>query len=464
MMKILLINPPAVRIRYNISGIYPTPPLGLAYIAAVLEKNNFCVQVLDMPATKISIKGLRKYLEHNRYSIYGLSCNIFNFSHGLKISGVIKNINPEANVVLGGPCTIFPPEVILKYGQSIDIVVKNEGEEPMLEICQEFKKNKSLDNFEHIPGISYRHNNRIFTNRDASYADLNRLPFPKRELLPNRYYKIHPPFGLYPPFTLMETNRGCPYRCSFCSLAQPLRERSVDNVVEEIKEVIKKFRIKEIYFTDSTFTYNRERILNLCNKILENNIKVAWTCRTRVDLVSADLLKTMSQAGCYTVSYGIESGSQEFLNQFNKDITIECIKNAFQWSKEAKIRTIAYIILDSSLGSDVATKETLDLIKSIKPDFVLYSKLLLKPNSSLGEELVTEGKLNYDDLIRLYIGGKKLPKNKSIFRLYISFYFDLKYIFYRLINLKNTRDLFNLVKGARLLIFDRLKSKDIFDR
>ncbi len=73
-------------------------------------------------------------------------------------------------------------------------------------------------------------------------------------------------------------------------------------------------------------------------------------------------------------------------------------------------------------------------------------------------------KLNYDDLIRLYIGGKKLPKNKSIFRLYISFYFDLKYIFYRLINLKNTRDLFNLVKGARLLIFDRLKSKDIFDR
>jgi anaerobic magnesium-protoporphyrin IX monomethyl ester cyclase len=462
-MRVILIYPPPVRVRYNISGIYPTPPLGLACIAAVLEKNNFSVQILDMPALKINFKRLEDYLKNNFYSVYGLSCDIFNLKQGFKIARLIKGINPNAKVILGGNCTIFPAKVILRLEKDIDIIVNNEGEEAMLKICGKYKDGHSLGSFKEIPGIAYRHKGREVVTEDGPFLDLDQLPFPSRGLLPNKYYRMHPPFNLYPPITFMETSRGCPYKCSFCSISRQLRERSEDSVIDEVKEVTGKFKVKEIYFVDPVFTYNQQRIINICNKILAHNIDIHWSCRTRVDLVSKDLLKIMSKAGCYSISYGVESGSQESLDQFNKNIRVNDIENAFRWSRDAKIRTIAYILFNPSLTDNAEITKTMDLIKVINPDFALFSKLLLKPHSDITEQLMSEGKLSYQELIKFYTGGHRSRGNKSVFRFYLGFYFNIKYVCYRLKNLKNARDLINLATGVFFLIRDRIKAEGIFE-
>lgn len=470
-MKIILISPPPIRIRFNISGVYPLPPLGLAYIASVLEKNNFDVEILDMPALKMKIEDFYKYLRDRTYHIYGLSCNIFNLNNGIYISQVIQKMNPKAKVILGGRCTGFPPEIIFKYGPDFDIIVKGEGEEVMLNLCKKLDKKGGREDLFDIPNISFRNNGEIVTNPVSTYIDLDKLPFPARHLLPNKYYKMHPPFGIYPPLTLIETSRGCRYNCIFCTLPQQIRERSVNNVVEEIKEVVDKFKVKEIHFVDPNFTYNQERIKALCTCLINEKIRVKWTCKTRVDLVSEDLLKAMSDAGCYMISYGVESGSQKILNFLNKNITIDKIKETFILSKKTKIRTIAYILLGSPGEDNNTVEETIRLVKKIKPDYVLYGELLPDPNSILVKQAIDKIELNYEDLAKFYIlNGRNIFKEKTITDISKeninrwltvankSFYFNFNYILYRLKNLKNINDFLNLIKGVYFLIVDKLSS------
>lgn len=471
-MKVLLICPPPIRIRFNISGVYPLPPLGLAYIASVLEKKNFDVEILDMPALRMLPEDLHGYFKNNNYSLYGLSCNIFNLKYGFEISRLIKRINSKAKIILGGHCNTFPPELIFEYGTDFDVIIRGEGEEVTLQLCKNLQDWGEFYNLDEIYGISYKKGNRIITSPAPAYLDLNNLPFPARHLLPNKRYRMHPPFNLYPPLTLMETSRGCNYNCTFCTLSQQLRERSVANIIEEIREVITKFGIREIHFIDPNFTYNKNRIMQLCGSLMKERLRVKWTCKTRVDLVSEDLLKAMSKAGCYMISYGVESGSQKILDSLNKDITTEDIEDAFVSSKKAKIRTLAYVLLGSPGENKNTVKETIRLVRKIRPDFVLYGELLPDPSSILVKQLIDKNKLKYNDLAKFYIlNNRDIFKEKTITNIFKkniskylaiankSFYFNLNYVFYRLKNLKNINDFLNLIKGVYFLILDRFKSE-----
>lgn len=474
-MRILFIAPSTVRIKYNISGVYPLPPLGLAYIASILEKNDFFVEILDMPALKMDLENLYFYLKNNKHSIYGLSCNVFNLRNGIKISQLIKKVNPEAKIVLGGRCTAFPPEVIFRYGPDFDIIVQGEGEQTMLKLCLSLRDKKKIENLGEICGISYRDNNKIITTPSPPYyTDLDDLPFPARHLLPNRYYRMHPPSGIYSSATLMETSRGCAYNCNFCTLPGPIRMRSIPSIIEEFKEVINKFRTKEVHFIDPNFTYSQKRIIELCNQILENNIKIAWTCKTRVDLVSRDLLKTMFKAGCYMISYGVETGSQKILDSLNKGIKVRDIENSFSLTKECKIRALAYILLGAPGENNSTVEESMDLVERIKPDFVLYGRLLPDPNSVLTKQAINKKQISYEDLADFYIFNRKntLDKvtltgipvkniNRWLSAANKSFYFRLSYIFQRLKDLKNVQDLLNLVKGSYLLLLDKVKPNQL---
>lgn len=477
-MKILLIVPSIARLRFNLSGIYPLPPLGLAYIASVLEKHNFDVRILDMPALKMESEDLSGYLKENSYTVYGLSCGVFNLTEGIKIAALLKRISPNSKVILGGHCNSFSPETIFNYGRAFDILVKGEGEGVMLNLCRQIREKNGLCNLEKIAGISYRDDGRVISTSPPPYLNLDTLPFPSRHLLPNRHYRMHPPFNIYPPLTLMETSRGCVYNCSFCCLSQPLRERSVSNIVEEIKEVIERFKIREIHFIDPNFTYNPHRIMTLCESLLDEDIRFAWTCKTRVDLVSSSLLKMMAKAGCYMISYGVESGSQQILNNLNKQISTDNIRNAFDMTRNAKIRTIAYLMVGSPGEDDNTVKETRDLLRAIRPDFILCGELCPDPNSILARSAISENKIFYNGLIDFFIFGKgdgfiternianisRRDIRRWVSIVNRSFYFRINYIIYRLRNLKCLRELLNLVRGAYFLIKDttNLKSQYIF--
>jgi anaerobic magnesium-protoporphyrin IX monomethyl ester cyclase len=471
-MKILLITPPIRRIQFNISGVFPLPPLGLAYIASALEKHDFDVSILDMQALKMQLEDLPRYLKNNSFAIYGLSCGVFNLAEGIKVADLLKWINPDSKIVLGGLCNSFPPDIILKLGRAFDILVRGEGEGVMLNLCTQIREGNGQCNLEAIPGISYRVNGRVVSTPSPPYLELDTLFFPARHLLPNKNYRMHPPFNLYPPLTLMETSRGCIYNCSFCCLSKSIRSRSISNVVEEIKEVIEKFKIREIHFIDPNFTFNADRAMKLCERILAEDIRFAWSCKTRVDLVSTPLLKMMAKAGCYMISYGVESGSQEILNKLQKQINIEDIKNAFDITKRAKIRTIAYILIGPPGENDTTVKQTRELLKEIAPDFILCGELLPDPNSILTKDALNKKKISYNDLSDFFIFNQK---NVPIGRMNLdnisrndikrwvsiinhSFYFRISYITNRLKNLKSLSELGNLVKGMFFLARDFMRS------
>ena len=468
-MKVTLLNLPGLRFRYVSSGILP--PLGLAYVASALEKHNYEVEIIDLAASKINTRRLERMISKNNTLFYGLSSTLFGLREITWLAKFIKRCKPNSKVVLGGLCTFFSPEIILKRIPEIDVVVKGEGERTVVELCEVFECKKNLQS---VTGIIFRENNQIISNPPRSWIDnLDENCFPARHLIPNNRYHLHPPYGLYFPITTIETSRGCMGNCNFCLYpSRPYRYRSANSVVDEIDSVVNNYSIREIYFADATFTVGEERTVQICDEIMRRGIKIAWTCKERVDKVSKKSLEKMKQAGCYMISFGVESCSQEILNNLNKKITVSQIEEAIRLTKEVGIRSIAYLMIGSPGENQESIQKTIKFINRLEPDFVLYAGLTPEPASMLYRKAIREGILSneyYENLLfsnnmsewplygttsfsRKEIGKWVKEANKE-------FYLRPKYWFRRFINLKTIDEIKNIFKGLFLLLTDMIYLK-----
>jgi radical SAM superfamily enzyme YgiQ (UPF0313 family) len=338
----------------------------------------------------------------------------------------------------------------------------------MLELCNLLRDNpKSLDGLPGIKGLAFKKAGQSIDTADREYLDFDSLPFPARHLLPNNRYRMHPPFGIRPPLAIMETSRGCVYKCNFCGLFTSLRERSVPNIISEIEQLINKYKIKELHFVDPNFTYNQERLRDLCNALIKNRFGLAWSCKTRVDLVNPDLLGVMEKSGCYMISYGVESATQDRLDGLDKKITVNNTVDAFNWTRRHKIRSIAYVIIGYSEENDDSVRQLTAFINKINPDFVLYNEFLYVPGTPIVKQLVSEGKMTYKDLMDFYVSGKSINIPRTKVAKYLnkanrSFYFRFDYIFLRLMQIKNFQDFVNMLNGFRYFILDKIRLKNIF--
>ena len=236
--KILLINPP--------SGIEnPLLPLGLAYIAAVLEKNKIPVDVLDTDALKMLDEEIEKKLSEIKPDIIGITIMTATFYAGQKLIKLIRNILPKTVIIAGGSHPSALPEETLKEIPELDIAIRGEGEMTMLELVQTLENNKNL---KEVRGIYYRENNKIVSTPIRELVqNLDSLPFPARDKFPLDKYKTHPPYGRKNPYMHLITSRGCPFNCAFCSksvFGRRLRMRTAVNVVDEVEELIKAMKSK----------------------------------------------------------------------------------------------------------------------------------------------------------------------------------------------------------------------------
>lgn len=447
--------------------------MGLAYIAAVLERKGHDVSILDMPALRMNLENLKKFGSANEVDIYGISCTLFSLREGIKCARIIKNVRPKAKVILGGYCTMFSPDTILTKAPFFDFIVRGEGEYTMLELCDALEEKEKIH---HVAGLSFKEDGEIFHNPDRPpINNLDELPFPARHLLPNGRYKLHPPFGIYNPITTMEASRGCPYNCIFCCFSHAYRCRSVNRIVEEIEHVINEYKIKEIYFVDPTFTLDEPRIVQMCDEVIERGLKFAWTCQTRPDLVSKPLLNKMKEAGCYLISYGIESGSQEILDKLKKDTREEQIEKAITWTREARIRSSAYLIIGSPGETVESVKKTLGLMSQIEPDYVSYSGISILPGTKVYRDTIQNISPKNDWYENFLFSDKTsewpiyatpaFPRaeiSKWIEQGLKEFYLNPKYWIRRLLDLKSISDAKNLVRGITLLASDHtLLKRDI---
>lgn len=333
-MKILLINPP---IRENEQPRHI--PIGLGTIANVLLGKGHEVKVLDINAERLSKCQVKERIDlKSKYEIIGTGGLITTYKYLKGLIPELKKYNPSSKIIVGGGVVTENPALLLSRTPA-DIAVIGEGEIAMTEIASSLEMNSTLET---IKGIAYKQaNNEItLTAPRPLIKDLNSLPFPAYHLFPMDIY-LHnlahaSVLGKKSEIGVI-TSRGCPYNCNYCFhiFGRGIRTRAIDNVLGEIKYLIEQYKIESILILDETFTTNKNRVMEFCSKLLLEKIDIPWSCYARVNLVDQEMLEKMKQAGCYRVGYGIESGSQQILDNMNKKVTVEQAKKAIKLTRSA---------------------------------------------------------------------------------------------------------------------------------
>ncbi len=468
-MKLLLINQPA---QNTIQACLPpvldegrglTPPLGLMYLAAFLEKNSdHRVEILDCPAENIGYEKLGEIIAEKNPEIIGLTAMTFTLLDVLKTAEIAKKINPEIKIVLGGPHVMIYPEETIRLDE-IDFLILGEGEIALKELLDNLKSKERLNK---IDGLVFKEGVEIKNNGRTNFiANLDELPFPARHLTPfkNYYWSLSSLF----PITTMFTSRGCPYKCLFCDrphLGKMFRARSAKNVVEEML-VCQQMGIKEIFIYDDTFAVDRQRVLDICRLIEEKGIKIAWDIRTRVNTVDEEVLRALKKAGCQRIHYGVEAGTQRVLDVLRKGITLRQVKEAFALTKKAGLQTAGYFMFGSPTETKDDILETIKLLKEIKPDYVHITITTPYPATDLYQLAVEQGVVKGDPWREFArdpkpgftppIWEKELSR-KELFALlkkaYRSFYFSPGFLLKQAIGLKSFKEFLNKVKAALTLL------------
>lgn len=395
-MKVLFVNPPQTASKYKFMGVI-APPLGIAYMAGVLQENNIDVEILDASAEDMDFKDVEKELLKRKPDLVALTALTPTIGRALETAQVVKETLPNLIVVMGGYHPTFNFIETLE-DENVDIVIRGEGEYIMLNLVQALENQSSLHD---VKGIVFEDKNskEIVVNPEAPLIqDLDELPFPALNLLPMKKYRL---LDMDTHMTTMITTRGCPMQCSFCSSAamhgKKIRERSVENIVDEIEYLKTNYDIDTIAFMDDTFTLKKRKVMAICDEILKRNIEIMWGCTSRVDTLDEKLLKKMKEAGCITIFIGVESADQQQLDNMCKNTTIAKIENAFKIAHKLKIRTIASVALGMPGDTKEIMNKTVKFVHKLKPNYAIYSLATPYPGTRFYKEAFEKNLIKIKD-------------------------------------------------------------------
>ncbi len=395
-MKVLFVNPPQTASKYKFMGVI-APPLGIAYMAGVLQENNIDVEILDASAEDMDFKDVEKELLKRKPDLVALTALTPTIGRALETAQVVKETLPDAIVVMGGYHPTFNFIETLE-DENVDIVIRGEGEYIMLNLVRALENQSSLHD---VKGIVFEDKNskEIVVNPEAPLIqDLDELPFPALNLLPMKKYRL---LDMDTHMTTMITTRGCPMQCSFCSSAamhgKKIRERSVENIVDEIEYLKTNYDIDTIAFMDDTFTLKKRKVMAICDEILKRNIEIMWGCTSRVDTLDEKLLKKMKEAGCITIFIGVESADQQQLDNMCKNTTIAKIENAFKIAHKLKIRTIASVALGMPGDTKEIMNKTVKFVHKLKPNYAIYSLATPYPGTRFYKEAFEKNLIKIKD-------------------------------------------------------------------
>jgi len=405
-MKVLLINPPADLKKtlgtFDKVAQSATPPISLGYLAAVLLEEGIDVKVVDAYAERIGLEEVLEKVRAYMPDFIGISCLTSNAYICHRIAKKIKDFNKEIKIIFGGVHAALMPNEVMN-NESIDVVIRGEGEYSFLETVKAFAENRELSS---VKGITYRKNSEVISNPDMEYIeDLDDLPFPAWELFNLDLYRPVPHWVLVssklPVFPFL-TSRACPYNCTFCSLkimGKKRRVRSVKNTVDELEYLANKFNAKQIIFWDAIFPLVKSRGMEICDEIIKRGLhkRIKWMCETRVNVVDLELLKKMKEAGCRRVFYGIESGVQELLNNIRKGFTLDQVRKAIKLTKKAKIEITACFMLGLPGETKELSQQTIDFAKELNTDYAKFNMTIPYPGTELYDQAVKEGTLKSTD-------------------------------------------------------------------
>jgi len=407
-----------------------------------------------------------EHLQRHPYDHVGFSTTLFSLSAALRLATVVKRHHPGTVTSIGGSGTVFQADQLFAACGSLDIVARGEGERTVVAIAKAIEDGRPPRG---IPGTAFAGGGLPEETPADDYIDMDRVPRPALDLLPLHRYRLHPPFGVYPPGQYIESARGCPYGCSFCMLSRKLRERSADLVVDDVIDLRDRYGAREVHFVDPTFTATRDRVLAICEGLIRRKARVHWTCKTRCDVVDREMLTAMAASGCYSISYGVESAEPAILEGFNKGITVEQIETCLRETKRAGIRALAYLMIGAPGETDETVRRTMALMRRCQPDFALYAQIQPEPQGQFGAEVGGRGIFSEEDLIAYYLrddhsvlkrsstaGFPAAQVDRWVSRAFADFYFRPRYVLGRLRDLRSTAEFVNLFRAAGVLVGDAM--------
>ena len=329
--------------------------VGLLSIAAILEKNRHSVEIIDLAwlirQGKLSVdndfhaNAARLITKHGS-DVLGFNTRCDTYPFVLNIAKRCKEINPKATIILGGPQATFTDIDTLKAFPCVDIIVRGEGELTIVELIKRLEGKQDLKD---ISGISYKQNGRIIRNRDRELIeDLDTLPLPAYHLM-EKYLSCEDKLSLRDLRIYIQVGRGCPYRCTFCSVTMlwknRYRLRQQKNILDEIIFLNRRYKIKKFYFGHEHLLYNRKEVIKICAALLRKKIVIEWECASRIDSVDSELLSMLSKSGCRKIHFGIESGSLRIQKDIQKNINPLAVLKVLKECAKYGISTILSFII-----------------------------------------------------------------------------------------------------------------------
>jgi len=381
-VKILLIYPNFLEDRLHAEDVR-VAPIGLYYVGALLKENLYDVEILNWHDINKTPHKIKEILKEKKPDVIGLSIVHANRWGGIDVARIAKRILPEMKIVFGGIGTTFLWKHLLKHFMVIDYAVLGEGEYSFLNLIQCIE-NGNYEGINDIKGIAFRLGEKCVKTGDPEVIqDLDRLP------MPSKYFE----------FQHLASSRGCPANCTFCGSPQfwghKVRFHSPEYFVEQLERLYCK-GITFFYISDDTFTMRKNRVIQICKKIIEKDLKITWFAISRVNYVNEEMLYWMRKAGCIQISYGVESGSEKIRNVLNKNIKTDDIKRAFALTTKYGILARAYFIYGSPGETRETIQETIDLIHQIKPLSTIFYILDIFPGTALYEDFLRRKKLSDD--------------------------------------------------------------------
>lgn len=460
-MKVLFIFPPGRGFRIADKKTFPinpySPPLGILYLSTILERNGHEIDVLDLTAENIDENKLKTKISWA--DAVGMAICTSSLNESRKLGEFIRNCDNEKPFLIGGPhCALDPVQALKDF--NADICVKWEGEQSILDIIDALEGKKNLSK---IPGICYKKNGSIKKNLQLDVnKNLDALSFPARHFIEKYEYGFILGEKLTNgKTTAIITTRGCPFNCRFCgynAIDPVYRERSVENVIEEFKEIVK-MGYKTVIIVDNNFLANKKRVGKIMDKIIENGFDLdIWIMAARVDSAEKGLYEKMRDAGVKFISFGIESANQEILDFYDKKTTVEQIRYAINLSNEMGFITSGSFIFGAPIETKQHIENTIKFAKDVPLDVAHFLTLGYYRGSPLWEEAVNTGKLRSDEYIidadaaRGLGNLTKAELNNYCIQAHKSFYLNPKHIKRQMIKVLKTGDFRFFKAGLRMFL------------
>ena len=339
-----------------------SPHLGLAYVAATLVENGYAVAIVDLLTDGSTVDTIRKVLQERGPRRVGITATTEGYNNAVRIARVCKKLRPECTTVLGGPHVTFTADQTLAEA-AVDLVVRDEGEFPMLEIAGYLMR--GYGSLEAIEGLSYRTTGgQTVHNRERRFlTHLDELPFPDRSRFAT---------GTYKQYNGILTARGCLGRCSFCTAGAMskgrLRCRSVHSVIDELL-YLQRNGVEFVTFFDDNLTTVWKRIEHLCDLMKASGFHLGWAVESRIDTVSPSALRKLGESGCKYIQFGIESGVQAILNSIDKGITVPQIREILGAAKAAGIQVACSVMIGHPDDTWETAQETIRFSQELQEEY-----------------------------------------------------------------------------------------------